>query len=323
MTYLISGLSIEENSVSPLPQFDNKWAVSKSLEEKLISNSCLHRGALLVTEKNTSVRNIVCPIHRWTYDLSGNLLGNPIENPPRCLQNFKIERWNNLLFRGSAPRVDLPEKFDSMFRLDSYVHTKTEIMTVKCNWKIFMEVYLDLYHVRPYHTGLGSFVDMNNYSWHFGNNWSIQEVELTKNPGSNKNKNFRAVEEMISSNYPHFSHGAIWMTIYPNITLEWYPNMIVSSTIWPGKNESESVNVIEYHHLEDVAGFHTEFVDTQMEAYNITAVEDAEICERIQAGRKKQGEEYPTHPKLELGIKKFYEFIESTNNLNVEKGLTI
>ena len=41
---------------------------------ELLSNVCRHRQSLLLKGRGNT-RNIVCPIHRWTYDLNGNLLG--------------------------------------------------------------------------------------------------------------------------------------------------------------------------------------------------------------------------------------------------------
>ena len=42
------------------------------------------------------------------------------------------------------------------------------------NWKTFLEIYLELYHVQPFHPGLQEFVDAGNYKWGFGERWSYQ-----------------------------------------------------------------------------------------------------------------------------------------------------
>jgi phenylpropionate dioxygenase-like ring-hydroxylating dioxygenase large terminal subunit len=321
MTYLTSNLNLKDNSVVPLLQFNNKWAVQKvENETNLINNSCLHRGALIVKEKQEYTGNLVCPLHRWTYDQKGNLLGEPFPGAKGCLKTFKTSIWNNLIFKGEFQDIDLPDHLKNYFNMDNYVHTKTEIMTVKSSWQIFMEVYLDLYHVRPYHAGLGNFVDMDNFSWHFGNHWSIQEVMLNKKTQKNPNKHFRDLEKMIAANYPDIDRGALWMTIYPNIMIEWYPNMLAVSTVWPSKNLDECLNIIEYHHLDSVAAFDPAFVESQIQAYHITADEDAEICELIQQGRSKDAVWYSTHPVLEKGIEKFYEYLADND---VSKSLEI
>jgi len=314
MTYLISDLNLDNNSIVPLPQFNNRWAVQKIDNlPLLINNSCLHRGAIIVKEKQPHTGNLVCPLHRWTYDRQGNLQGEPIPGAMGCLKTYSTSTWNNLIFKGYLQEIDIPEHLKDQFNMRNYVHTKTETMTIKSSWQIFMEVYLDLYHVKPYHPGLGNFVDMDDFTWHFGDQWSIQEVMLNKKNQENPNSHFRELEKMISANYPEIDRGALWMTIYPNVMLEWYPNMLTISTIWPGKTHDESLNIIEYHHLDSVAGFDQEFIETQIQAYHVTAEEDAEICERIQQGRSKEAIWYPTHPVLEKGIGKFYEYLAAND----------
>lgn len=315
MAYIISNLDLENNSISPLKQFKDLWSVQKLNNEiSVISNSCLHRGSLITTKKQHHNGNIVCPIHRWTYDHTGKLLGEPFEGANGCLPTFKTYTWNNLIFTHNVKNINLPENLKNYLDMNNYVHTKTEMMTVKSSWEIFMEVYLDLYHVKPYHPGLGNFVDMDRFHWHFGETWSLQEVYLNKTQ-DNPNPHFKELKKNIDLNYPDTEHGALWLTIYPNIMLEWYPNTLVVSSIWPTDNPNESFNIIEYHHLDAVSAFDNIFVDVQLESYRSTANEDADICELIQLGRINALESYKTHPVLEKGIEKFYDFVR-TNDMD-------
>lgn len=314
MTYLITNHNLKDNSIVPLAQFNNKWAVKKhDNSSSIIANSCLHRGALMVREPQPYMGNLTCPLHKWTYDSSGNLMGEPFEKATGCLETFNTYNWNNLLFSKSIGNINIPDHLQSYFCLDNYVHTRTETMIVKSSWQIFMEVYLDLYHVEPYHPGLGNFVDMKKCHWYFGDNWSIQEAMLNKSGKTNPNKDFDTLNRIVRENYPDIEHGALWMTIYPNIMLEWYPNALEVSSIWPTDNPNESLNIIEHHHLDSVTAFDKEFVDIQISAYNNIAKEDAEICELLQAGRNKDTSYYPTHPTLEKGIQKFYEYLNNNN----------
>ena len=316
MTYLISNLSLNNNSVQPLKQFNKLWAVQKYNNiTKVVSNSCLHRGAIIVDEPQPFHGNLVCPLHRWTYDQHGVLLGSPFDTEG-CLPTITTHEWNNFLFTKPMD-INFPKHLVSHFDTSNYVHTKTEIMKLNFSWEIFIEVYLDLYHVKPFHPGLGNFVDMNHYKWHFGDNWSIQEVKYNKS-SNNPNPHFNELQKMIRSNYSHVEHGALWATIYPNMTLEWYPNMIVMSTVWPDTDKT-CFNLIEYHHIDSVSAFDQDFVETQLAAYHSTALEDVEIGERIQHGRKLSYDNYPYHPQLELGIAKFYEHIDKFSDYFVVK----
>ena len=67
-----------------------------------------------------------------------------------------------------------------------YVLDKVHVHQCDYNWKTFIEVYLEDYHVTPFHPGLGQFVACEDLRWEFGADYSVQTVgpknELAK-PG--------------------------------------------------------------------------------------------------------------------------------------------
>ncbi len=68
---------------------------------ELLSNVCRHRQALMMKGRGNTP-NIVCPVHRWTYDTRGELLGAPHFPSTPCL-NLKrspLINWKGLLFSG-------------------------------------------------------------------------------------------------------------------------------------------------------------------------------------------------------------------------------
>lgn len=110
---------------------------------ELLSNVCRHRQAIMLRGKGNTP-NIVCPIHRWTYDKQGQLLGAPHfpQNPCLHLGKSPLQNWNGLLFQGARDvakdLASLGVKGDldfSGFMLDTVV-----IDELKCNWKTFIEV---------------------------------------------------------------------------------------------------------------------------------------------------------------------------------------
>src|SRR5438445_776081 len=75
----------------------------------LLSNVCRHRQAIML-EGRGNAQHIVCPLHRWTYDLKGELLGAPhfAESPCVKLRSTPLTEWQGLLFAGPRnPRQDL------------------------------------------------------------------------------------------------------------------------------------------------------------------------------------------------------------------------
>src|SRR5688500_2702909 len=48
----------------------------------------------------------------------------------------------------------------------------------------------------------------------------------------------------------------------------------------------QTTNVVEFYYPEEIALFEREFVEAQQAAYAETAIEDNEICERLDRGRR-------------------------------------
>lgn len=253
-----------------------------------MSNICRHRQAIML-QGSGKANNIVCPIHRWTYDTGGELIGAPHfpQNPCLHLGKRKMESWNGLLFGGPrSAQADLAgmnvaHKLDfSGYKLD-----KVEIHECNYNWKTFIEVYLEDYHVVPYHPGLGNFVTCDDLSWQFGEWYSVQQVGVTSllKSGSKPYERWqKAVRDYYGEDKP--AQGAIWLTYYPNIMVEWYPHVLVVSTLIP-TDVNKTTNVVEFYYPEDIVLFEREFVEAEQAAYMETAIEDDDIGERMDRGR--------------------------------------
>jgi len=281
-----------------------------------MSNVCRHRQAIML-QGSGNAKNIVCPIHRWTYDSEGALIGAPHfpANPCLNLNKQKLQSWNGLLFKGPRDvQADLAgmgvaDQFDfSGYKLD-----KVELHECNYNWKTFIEVYLEDYHVAPYHPGLGSFVTCDDLTWQFADWYSVQRVGVTSlaKPGSKTYAQWhKAVLDRYNGKLPE--HGALWLTYYPNIMVEWYPHVLVVSTLIP-QDVNKTLNVVEFYYPEDVVDFEREFIEAEQAAYMETAIEDDDIGERMDRGRyalMKQGrsEIGPYQSPMEDGMQHFHEF---------------
>jgi phenylpropionate dioxygenase-like ring-hydroxylating dioxygenase large terminal subunit len=109
------------------------------------------------------------------------------------------------------------------------------------------------------------------------------------------------------------AQGAIWLTYFPNVMLEWYPHVLVASVVLPRGPEA-CTNVVEFYYPEDVALFEPEFVEAEQAAYRETANEDIEICNLMTQGRRvlyRQGrnDAGPYQSPLEDGMAHFHEFV--------------
>jgi phenylpropionate dioxygenase-like ring-hydroxylating dioxygenase large terminal subunit len=289
-----------------------------------MSNVCRHRQAIMLQGSGTA-RNIVCPVHRWTYDSAGQLIGAPHfpANPCFNLDKRHLESWNGLLFKGPrSVNSDLAAmQFGNQFDLSGYRLDRVEMHQCNYNWKTFIEVYLEDYHVEAFHPGLGSFVNCADLAWHFGDWFSVQRVGITSllKSGSAKYDRWQqAVRGYYGAETPR--QGALWLTYFPNVMVEWYPQVLVVSSLIP-RGANSTMNVIEFYYPEEIALFEREFVEAQQAAYMETAIEDDEIGERMDRGRlalHNQGVDQagPYQSPMEDGMQHFHEFYRRVMALN-------
>jgi phenylpropionate dioxygenase-like ring-hydroxylating dioxygenase large terminal subunit len=281
-----------------------------------LSNICRHRQAIML-QGSGKTDNIVCPIHRWTYDQEGALLGAPHfpANPCLGLKRDPLERWNGLLFQGPRSAAQDLAGMKVAGELDFSGFTLDKVLVHECNynWKTFIEVYLEDYHVVPFHPGLGNFVTCDDLSWQFGEWYSVQQVgitALTKSGSPTYERWQQAVRTCYGDKQP--PRGAIWLTYYPNIMVEWYPHVLVVSTVVP-TGVHKTTNIVEFYYPQEIANFEREFIDAEQAAYMETAIEDDDIGERMDRGRialLKEGrnEVGPYQSPFEDGMQHFHEF---------------
>ncbi len=301
---------------------------------ELISNVCRHRQAIMLkgrgsldtSQKGSAGGNIVCPLHRWTYAPGGQLLGAPhfAHDPCLDLANYKLRDWNGLLFEdngrdiaadlaGMGPRADLD--------FSGYALDRVELHECNYNWKTFIEVYLEDYHVGPFHPGLGSVVTCDDLRWEFKPEYSVQTVGVTNWQGQAGSPVYerwkRQLLQYRQGQAP--KHGAIWLTYYPHIMVEWYPHVLTVSTLHP-MGPTKTLNMVEFYYPEEIVAFEREFVEAQQAAYMETCIEDDEIGERMDAGRRAlmqrgDNEVGPYQSPMEDGMQHFHEWYRGVMDL--------
>jgi phenylpropionate dioxygenase-like ring-hydroxylating dioxygenase large terminal subunit len=286
---------------------------------ELVSNVCRHRQAVMLRGRGNTRSNIVCPLHRWTYDLNGRLVGAPhfANDPCLNLRNYPLQDWNGLLFEANGRDIasdlaGLGPKADLDF--SGYVLDRVQLHECDYNWKTFIEVYLEDYHVGPFHPGLGQFVSCEDLRWEFGRHHSVQTVGANNALAKAGSSTYRKWHEALLAyrNGEPPKHGAIWLTYYPNVMVEWYPHVLVVSTLHP-KGPQKTLNVVEFFYPEEIAAFERDFVEAEQAAYWETCVEDDEIALRMDAGRRalmERGDDEfgPYQSPMEDGMRQFHEW---------------
>jgi phenylpropionate dioxygenase-like ring-hydroxylating dioxygenase large terminal subunit len=293
---------------------------------ELVSNVCRHRQAVMLRGRGNTGSNVVCPLHRWTYDTHGRLIGAPHFQHDPCLNlaNYPLTEWNGLLFEGAAacgrhPAAEL-SRLACRADLDfsGYVYDRTIVHECDYNWKTFIEVYLEDYHVGPFHPGLGNFVTCDDLRWEMGAEYSVQTVGVATSGSEALGKAgspvYRAWQDQVMRAHEGAPprHGAIWLTYYPGVMVEWYPNVLVVSTLHP-KGPRRTTNIVEFFYPEEIHAFERDYVQAQQAAYMETCVEDDEIALRMDAGREalmRRGDDEvgPYQSPMEDGMQHFHEW---------------
>jgi choline monooxygenase len=300
---------------------EGRILVRNSQGIELMSNVCRHRQAKMLSGRGHA-DNIICPLHRWTYDLKGELIGAPHfgETPCLNLSTTPLQQWNGLLFENNG--IDIAALMKNLsvtkdLNFDGYMLDHVEVHECDYNWKTFIEVYLEDYHVEAFHPGLGNFVSCNDLRWEFGEGYSVQTVGVNAALAKSGSPVYRRWQEEVLRyrNGEAPPHGAIWLTLYPNIMIEWYPHVLVVSTLWP-KGPQKTTNVVEFYYPEEIVLFERDFIAAERAAYMETCAEDDEIALRMDAGRRilvERGvnEVGPYQSPMEDGMQHFHEWYRS------------
>ena len=321
---------------------------------ELISNVCRHRQSLLLKGRGSlntgaSSGNIVCPLHHWTYSANspvgaanklgfgpgplktGTLIGAPHFDHDPCLNlnNYPLQSWNGLLFEKNPDSRNVALDLAHMGPLadldfSGHVLDRVEMHECNYNWKTFIEVYLEDYHVGPFHPGLGSMVSCEDLRWEFKEHYSVQTVGVANRLGRADATGGSPVYERWQNALLKYRNGvppkfgAIWLTCYPGVMVEWYPHVLTVSTLHP-MGPQKTMNMVEFYYPEEIAAFEREFVEAQQAAYMETCVEDDEIALRMDAGRRAlmqrgDNEFGPYQSPMEDGMQHFHEWYRRQMN---------
>jgi choline monooxygenase len=167
---------------------------------ELISNVCRHRQAVMLKGRGSLLaakgRRPATSCARCTAGPTarrGDLIGAPhfAHDPCLNLNNYQgLREWNGLLFEDNGRRHRCrPGRHGPVWPggdldFSGFVLDRVELHECNYNWKTFIEVYLEDYHVGPFHPGLGSFVTCDDLRWEFmANHYSVQTVGVANRLG--------------------------------------------------------------------------------------------------------------------------------------------
>jgi len=266
---------------------------------RAMSNVCRHRaGPVAKGEGNRPV--LQCGYHGWTYSLDGRLQTTPefdgVQNFDRAtcvLPQFQVEVWNELVFVKLDPGAESLTAFLGELLQDMPPHdysgfqlARRKTWELECNWKVYVDNYLEGYHIPIVHPGLFRELDYPNYRTDVKRHYSIQ-IAPTRRP-----ERIRGDEDV----------RYFW--IFPNLMLNVYADNFSTNLILPiGPNRTATLFDWYFRDPESV----TRQIDETVAFSEEIQIEDIDICEAVQRGLKSRT--YDTgrfSPKRENGVHHFH-----------------
>lgn len=269
---------------------------------RAMSNVCRHRaGPIARGEGKRPV--LQCGYHGWTYALDGRLLNTPefegvqdFDRASCVLPQFRVETWNELVFvnldRAAESLTDflgellrdMPRRDYSGFRL---AHHKT--WELDCNWKVYVDNYLEGYHIPIVHPGLFRELDYPSYRTETRRTYSIQHAP-TRRP------------ERIRTGGGNDEVRYFW--IFPNLMLNVYPDNFSTNLIVP-LGAGRTATLFDWY-FKDPDEAKKQIDDTVAFSDEIQ-IEDIDICEAVQRGlRSSTYDAGRFSPRRENGVHHFH-----------------
>ncbi|WP_160289741.1 aromatic ring-hydroxylating oxygenase subunit alpha [Novosphingobium pentaromativorans] len=138
-------------------------------EFKAHYNACLHRGRILKEMDGKGAKELRCPFHGWTWDLDGGLKHLTCEwdlpgvaGDVGQLPGAKVGTWGGFIFINPDMDAEPLEEFLGPVMMAHYEKFKLENRykhahvrkTVKANWKVAQEAFMEAYHIAATHPQL-------------------------------------------------------------------------------------------------------------------------------------------------------------------------
>lgn len=246
-------------------------------------NVCRHRAARVACEPQGHASRLRCRYHGWTYDLAGRLRGTPefdgvaeFRREDHGLPEVAAAAWGPLVcvHPGACPAAPLDAWLEPLARrgfLDRLAGLRFAARReyrLGCNWKVFVDNYLDGgYHVNTVHPGLASVIDYARYRSEIEDHLSVQVSPLERGDDA-------AVAAVRGGD------TALYAWVFPNLMLNLYEGVLDTNLVFPEGPDACRV-LFDFYFAE---GTDPAFIERSMQVAHQVQLEDVGICEEVQRG---------------------------------------
>ncbi len=268
-------------------------------------NVCRHRAGPLALCDGKGAKALRCRYHGWTYGLDGVLraateMGSAADFVPANvrLPELRVGVWQGLVFAsdGGPDFAQFTDGLDGPLRALSpqdHVFAGRASYDVACDWKVYVDNYLEGYHVPHIHPGLAGLLDYRSYVTETGPLFSYQHSPLA------------------SDDALYGSGDALYYFLYPNTMLNLLPGRLQTNRVLPAGPGRCRVEFEYYYAAADAAALAARQAADHAFAHTVQQ-EDVAICEQVQRGLA-SGSYVPgrLNPSRENAVLHFHELLRA------------
>lgn len=270
---------------------------------RALHNVCRHRAGPLATCDGHGAKALVCRYHGWTYALDGSLRGAPeMHDAPGFdpasvrLPQASVAEWQGLVFAALAPEAPFEAVVAGIDArlggsLSGHRFDRRVSYEIGCNWKVYIDNFLEGYHLPRVHPALNRLLDYRSYRTELSRWSSLQWSPLDVSQGP-------------------YGGGADALARYwwlwPNTMLNVLPGRLQTNRVVPLAPQRCRVDFDYYYPAAADAmqrGSDRAFADE-------VQAEDIAICEAVQRGLASGSYEAGRlNPTRESGVWHFHELL--------------
>lgn len=128
--------------------------------------------------------------------------------------------------RGDVPDAVILEQLLQETQYSELVHVERRMYDLRCNWKVFLDNYLDGgYHVPVAHPGLSESLNMTTYKRQGHSDLFVQSCASKKSATSAD----QGAAERVTAG----ARDALYLFLYPNLCINRYGNWMDTNIVWP------------------------------------------------------------------------------------------
>jgi choline monooxygenase len=255
---------------------------------RAFSNVCRHRAGPIAL--GSGCKNVLrCQYHGWTYTLEGRLIGTPdvdgvefFDRSTMGMVPLRCETWGQFIFVNfdlNAESISsylgrIPEQARG-FQFAGLQSAERRDYVIDCNWKVYVDNYLEGYHIPIAHPGLMKEIDYARYRTDTFRYYSQQFAPIRAMNSEDAGERLYAPGTGLQD--------AFYFWVFPNLMLNIYPDNISTNVIVPLSHE-KTLTIFEWFFHDVASGKAQERIKRSVAFSEEVQQEDIRLCENVQKG---------------------------------------